>query len=187
MAEAHQSFQDFLEHDQHVLGVFRKRALFTQATAPIRQDLDWVQAEMLKTTTTDTGIKELESRVHHAGTLLQHLQEQGAPYDEGGMEIGALTEKYTLVHSWVETIRVWFMEAQRIRQWLGERIDLLQTSTIPDGILSPDLTITADQVDELNTQHEALEKEVECFDKEDMTRLRMHVKDLTVAKEKDLR
>ncbi|SAM00061.1 hypothetical protein [Absidia glauca] len=188
VADAHQSFQDYLEHDQHVLGVFRKRVLFTQATAPIRQNLDWVQAEMLKTTTTDTGIKELESRVHNAGTLLRRLQEQGAPYDEGGMEIDALTKKYDLVHSWVETIRVWFVEAQRIRQWLGERIDLLETSTIPDGILSPDLTITADQVDDLNTRHEALEKEVECFDKEDMTRLRMHVKDLTVAtaKEKDL-
>ncbi|KAI8340078.1 hypothetical protein BC941DRAFT_419325 [Chlamydoabsidia padenii] len=225
--DAHNSFQDYLEHDQHVLAVFRKRALFTRATAPIRQDLDWVQAELLKTTTTDTGIKELEARVLHAGTLLHQLiqqhnqdlqnsgnldpsgnmelieniptshmatnqplndddeQQQRALY---GMEIDALNKKYQLVQSWVDNIRVWFVEAQRIRQWIGERIDILETSTIPDGVLSQDLSITADQVEDLNTRHEILEKEVELFDKEDMSRLRTHVKDLTVAttKEKDL-
>ncbi|KAI8081781.1 uncharacterized protein BX664DRAFT_352880 [Halteromyces radiatus] len=230
---AYESLQEYLEQDQQVLAVFRKRALFTQATAPIRQDLDWVQAEMLKTTTTDNGIKELESRVRNAGILLQQLKQQysdgqcsidlssslststtdnqlqedeqqintnrssdhGLFTDDGdthtfyAAEVDALVKRYQLVQSWVDDVRIWFVEAQRIRQWIGERIDILENSTIPDGILSHHLTLTADQVEDLNTTHDALEKEVELFDKEDMSRLRIHVKDLTTdaTKDKDLR
>ncbi|CAO3595606.1 unnamed protein product [Absidia cylindrospora] len=210
---AHQSLQEYLEHGQQVLAVFRKRALFTQATAPIRLDLDWVQAEMLKTTTTDTGIKELEARVENAGTLLKQLIQQYSENQQQldniqsadihptlnnsltdqqqhlyGVEVDALGKKYKLVKSWVEDVRVWFMEAQRIRKWIGERIDILENSDVPDGVLSQHLTVNADHVEDLNTSHEALEKQVELFDKEDMSRLRTHVKDLTVVgtKEKDL-
>ncbi|ORZ21986.1 hypothetical protein BCR42DRAFT_405272 [Absidia repens] len=217
---ANQSLQEYLEHGQQVLAVFRKRTLFTQATAPIRLDLDWVQAEMLKTTTTDTGIKELEARVQNAGTLLKQLMQQYSENQQQldniaatdiqptlnnsnnnnsssltdqqqylyGVEVDALEKKYKLVKSWVEDVRVWFMEAQRIRKWIGERIDLLENSDVPDGVLSQNLTVNADHVEDLNTSHETLEKEIETFDMEDMSRLRTHVKDLTVVgtKEKDL-
>ncbi|CAO3593040.1 unnamed protein product [Absidia cylindrospora] len=213
---ANNSFQEYLEHDQQVLDVFRKRTLFTQATAPIRQDLDWVQAEMLKTTTTDSGIKELEERVHHAGVLLDQLVQEHSEGDHQsnsdilqdmdqqyvnqdgsdllqqrdihGAEVDALVKKYRLVHSWVADVRIWFVEAQRIRQWIGERINILERKSVPDGVSSQDLFISADEVEDLNTQLETLEKEVALFDKEDLSRLRKHVKDLTVAKtkEKDL-
>ncbi|KAI8342102.1 hypothetical protein BC941DRAFT_499597 [Chlamydoabsidia padenii] len=194
VTDAHHSLQKYLDHDQQALTVFRKRSIFTKATAPIRRDLDWVQAEMLKTTTTDTGIKELENRMALAGTHLQQLieqysgtvdQEQQSLYPN---EVDALVKRYHLVQSWVEDVRVWFVEAQRIRQWIGERIDILVNANIPNGASTEVLSITADQVEDLNTNHEAMEKEVELFNKQDMSRLRTHVKDLTVdaTKEKDL-
>ncbi|SAM04630.1 hypothetical protein [Absidia glauca] len=201
---AHNSLQEYLDQDQQALTVFRKRAIFNQATAPIRQDLDWVQAAMLKTTTTDTGIKNLEERMHHAGAALQYLIEQYSPTTTpepdmaggGGQqqqthysaEMDALVKRYQVVQSWVEDVRVWFVEAQRIRQWIAERVDLLDKSTVPNGASTEHISITADQVEDLNANHETMEKEVELFNKEDMSRLRTHVKDLTVdsAKEKDL-
>lgn len=139
--------------------------------------------------------------MQHAGAKLQQLIDQYTATPEPDMagngqqqthypaEMDALVKRYHVVQSWVEDVRVWFVEAQRIQQWIGKRIDILDKSTVPNGASTEHLSITADQVEDLNTNHEAMEKEVELFNKEDISRLRTHVKDLTVdsAKKKDLR
>lgn len=91
----------------------------------------------------------------------------------------SISNKNELVKTWVEEVRVWFIEAERIRQWIEIRIDQLNSTTLPDPLVSIELPASREQVEALNSTHSLLEKEIELFDKEDMARLRSHVKSLT--------
>ncbi|KAI7867150.1 hypothetical protein BDF14DRAFT_1726947 [Spinellus fusiger] len=92
----------------------------------------------------------------------------------------AIAKKNALVCSWVEEVRIWFAEAERIRQWIQIRIERLGETVVPNALEVP-MKVSHAAVEELNTQHAGLEQEIEAFDKEDMARLRSHVKDLTGA------
>jgi hypothetical protein len=90
-----------------------------------------------------------------------------------------ITKKNQLVQTWVEEVRVWFAEAQRIGEWIDSRIGQLESITIPEALASDEVPATQELVESLNAKHSVLGKEIEQFDKEDMTRLRTHVKTLT--------
>ncbi|KAI9265281.1 hypothetical protein BDA99DRAFT_46494 [Phascolomyces articulosus] len=101
-----------------------------------------------------------------------------------------IQEKYEIVCDWVEQVRVWFIEAQRIRKWIAERIDIIEQR---DGLmedvdpLSIQLSYSDGKIKILYDEHQALREEIEKFDADDMTRLRTHVKTLTgVERDKDL-
>ncbi|EPB86494.1 hypothetical protein HMPREF1544_06762 [Mucor circinelloides 1006PhL] len=157
---------------------------FATTVAYIRNELEFIQAKMLKTTTTDAGIHDLEVRSTKVGTLIDHL----ARYD---MDDGqhqhyqALLHKYQLIVSWVDDVRVWFVEAERIRGWIEQRIQLLETKQSLNALEEVEYDYTPEQIDGWNQEHDRLQKEVEAFDAHDMTRLRAHVKQLT-STHKDL-
>ncbi|KAI7859353.1 hypothetical protein BDC45DRAFT_476153 [Circinella umbellata] len=98
--------------------------------------------------------------------------------------------KYETVCNWVEQVRVWFIEAQRIRKWIAERIDIIeQRDGLMDDVdpLSIQLSLSDGKIKILYDEHQTLREEIEKFDADDMTRLRTHVKTLTGAeREKDL-
>lgn len=187
---AHSALEVQLEDDFKAI---RTGVLFSKLTLPIRHELETVQAKMLKTTTTEDGIRELEERTQHAGTLLDTMEKE---YGDAMLNtqstfsyrshFEALRQKHRVVCSWVDEVRVWFVEAERIRRWIEERIELLEKDALDDPVQILSLQYSLEKVDELTTRHEAMEKEVEQFDHEDMTRLRAHVKALTgVDKQQD--
>lgn len=97
----------------------------------------------------------------------------------------AMQQKNELVRSWVEEVRVWFAEAERIRQWIDERRDQLEETTLPDPLAPLEEEqqdsglLGLDKVKEWKDQHQTLETDMEHFDQQDMARLRSHVKTLT--------
>ncbi|EIE77174.1 hypothetical protein RO3G_01878 [Rhizopus delemar RA 99-880] len=147
-----------------------------QTTAYIRNELQFIQAKMLKTTTTDAGIQDLEERSAKVGELLASLPKQ---------DDDDLWQKHKLICAWVEEVRVWFVEAERIRIWIEERIVILENRATIDALEEVELELSSEVVKHLNKEHEELKEEIETFDKEDMTRLRAHVKALT-GNNKDL-
>ncbi|KAI9015243.1 hypothetical protein CLU79DRAFT_765767 [Phycomyces nitens] len=177
-----------MEMNDDQLGRFRRGFLFARSCSEIRAELDEVQTKMVKATTTDTDIQELETRVKRTSGRLKELGvnfadllEEGVNDDAYRTRFEAITKKNDLVCTWVEEVRVWFAEAERIRQWIQIRIDRLGETTVPDAMAGPDMPVTNEVVDSLNAQHSVLEDEIEKFDAGAMTRLRSHVKDLTGA------
>src|SRR5207248_8282231 len=84
--------------------------------------------------------------------------------------------QYNLVMGWVDEVRVWFREAVRIRGWVNERVEILLNVPKVDPFQEGEAPADQEQVDEWQREHEELEREVEKFDSEDVTRLRAHVK-----------
>ncbi|KAG1473919.1 hypothetical protein G6F56_000669 [Rhizopus delemar] len=148
----------------------------TQTVAHVQNELEFIQAKMRKTTTTtDAGIQDLEQRAAKVGHLLGSIPD----LDE------TLAQKYRLVCAWVEEVRVWFVEADRIRTWIEERIVVLEGKQPIEALEEVELEYAREQVGLLNREHERLQAEVQMFDEQDMTRLRAHVKALT-GNNKDL-
>ncbi|KAF7729737.1 hypothetical protein EC973_003815 [Apophysomyces ossiformis] len=184
---AHNALDLQLQKGATDLDTLRSGMIFSQITTPIRNELEFIQAKMLKTTTTETGIQDLEERSRNAGLMISKVQVQYADLlnnanDEHSSyhaHFDVLVQKYKLISAWVDDVRVWFIEAERIRQWIEERIRLLESKPVIDALDLIEIDYTMAEVDAINSEHENLEKEVEKFDKEDMTRLRAHVKALT--------
>lgn len=171
-----------LEHQLQKGDHVRHTSHFQTTAAYIRNELEFIQAKMLKTTTTDTGIQDLEERAQKAGGLLESLPRLEDQHEQWE----ALSDKYKLICAWVEEVRIWFVEAERIRKWIEARIVTLEgRRSTAEALDEVELDYTKEEVERLNQEHEALEKEVETFDKQDMARLRAHVKALT-GSNKDL-
>lgn len=167
----------------HKGDILRITIQFTNTAAYIRNELEFIQAKMLKTTTTDVGIQDLESRSEAAGIAInrlivrfEHLLLSDTVIEQ---EYNFLREKYNLICCWVDDVRVWFVEAERIRTWIEERIQVLEDKPNINALEEVELDYELLSIDALNRDQQDLEKQVELFDKEDMTRLRAHVKALT--------
>lgn len=173
----------------HKGDMLRTTIQFTNTAAYIRNELEFIQAKMLKTTTTDVGIQDLEQRAKLAGasidTMAVRFKDLLATDTSQYEEYNFLQDKYRLICSWVDDVRVWFVEAERIRKWIEERIQTLESKPISNTMNSALEEVELDYelipIQQLNKEQESLEKEVEVFDKEDMTRLRAHVKALTTS------
>lgn len=156
---------------------------FSSNVSSIRNELEFIQAKMLKTTTTDIGIQDLETRTSNTGKSIDQLklkfQDLLLLDDHCLQEFDSLSEKYKLICTWVDDVRVWFVEAERIRKWIEERIHNLESINNLNALDEVELDFEALEIDRLNSDQRDLEKQVELFDKEDMTRLRAHVKALT--------
>ncbi|KAG2214340.1 hypothetical protein INT47_000896, partial [Mucor saturninus] len=167
----------------HKGDVLRTTIQFTNTAAYIRNELEFIQAKMLKTTTTDVGIQDLESRSKAAGlamdALLVKFKDLLATDAVTNQEYIFLREKYQLICCWVDDVRVWFVEAERIRSWIETHIAALEAKPNMNALDEVELDYEPSTIDELNKEQQVLETQVELFDKEDMTRLRAHVKALT--------
>lgn len=78
-------------------------------------------------------------------------------------------------------VRVWFAEAGRIRRWISIRMNRLDETTVPEPLKDEQLATSRETIEALNKAHASLEAEIEGFNKEDMARLRAHVKARTGA------
>lgn len=189
MSESIKELEQSLAHDmieaKNAFQLFERGYHFSKQARSVRSELDFIQAKMVKTTTTNTGITELEDRGKHALEAITNLQtgygdllDPGFPDQSYRNNLDAIVQKYELVQAWVEEVRIWFAEAERIRVWIESRIAILEEKKITDP-LQEDVRLTQTEVETLNCEHEALEQDIELFNKEDMTRLRAHVKALT--------
>ncbi|KAI8096396.1 uncharacterized protein BX664DRAFT_291258 [Halteromyces radiatus] len=135
----------------------------------------------------DTGLEDNHEELKDGQQLQQQQQQQRRLYQQRWEK---MNEKNELVRTWVEEVRVWFAEAERIRQWIDERRDQLEETTLPDP-LAPHLSqydndddiSGLEKVKQWQEQHQLLENDMETFDKQDMARLRSHVKALTGGKD----
>lgn len=167
----------------------RENILFSELTTPIRDELEYIQAKMLKTATSEESIHDLETRAECAGQMLDDIaRKKGHTLLESGKsycnQYDALRQKHRLICSWVQDVRVWFTEAEKLRHWMEERINRINSEHLPDA-LDEHIECSHQNIEEWTKRHEALEKQVETFNKEDMTRLRAHVKALTGSERRE--
>ncbi|KAL9537188.1 hypothetical protein MBANPS3_012002 [Mucor bainieri] len=202
LLQLHGALNAEFERSECTLSTFRRGFAFARMCGSIRHELDLVQHKMVKSITTHHDIQELQDRmdkttdmVHtlktNFGDLLLLGQQEpttatatatataSAEDTSYLLKYEAITGKNELVRTWVEEVRVWFAEAERIRQWIEIRIEQLNSTTLPDPLATVELPASREQVELLNASHSVLEKEIEAFDNQDMARLRSHVKTLT--------
>ncbi|KAF7732124.1 hypothetical protein EC973_006379 [Apophysomyces ossiformis] len=197
---AHSALVNAMEKGDRQLAVFRRGFSFAQECGMVRSGLDLIQTNMVKSTTTDTDIQDLERRVEKTTALIETIKSNftdllepdddmvsaGETKDDAyAARLEKLIQKNELVRSWVEEVRIWFAEAERIRQWIEIRLKQLGETTIPEALNCVEPPLTREEVDQLNAAHDMLKKEIEMFGKEDMGRLRSHVKALTGADRMD--
>ncbi|KAL0081428.1 hypothetical protein F4703DRAFT_1866768 [Phycomyces blakesleeanus] len=142
---------------------------------------------MLKPTTTDSGIQDLEERTRSTGVAIERVETQyGDLLHDGGdgkntyrLLLDALVQKHHLVSRWISEIRVWYVEAERIRHYIEERIEILEQQPLLDGLQHVELEQTSDEIAALNADQDQLKAQVDIFNQNDMTRLKEHVMALT--------
>ncbi|ORZ01049.1 hypothetical protein BCR43DRAFT_561375 [Syncephalastrum racemosum] len=146
--------------------------------------LTQVQTEMEKPTT-DASIRDLEQRV--SSVRLHGIREEyydlfdGTASEAGyAARLASVEQRYRVVRDWVDQVRVWFIEAGRIRSWIETRIDTLREHE------EASVHIDDKDVAELYREHALLKRQIEQFDADDMSRLRAHVKQLTSSRTEEL-
>ncbi|KAI8977077.1 hypothetical protein BDF20DRAFT_913451 [Mycotypha africana] len=176
--------------------LFKKGATLAQLITALQQELDIIQQLMNQsgatTSVTNDTIRALENRIHIVSTSIQGVHEEyDADFDRDEIylrRMDALEERYELVRDWVDEVRSWFVEAERIRTWIDEHIDTIEKRNSAlagqrggDDPLSTEMALTDDAIRQLHQEHERLKHEIERFDSDDMDRLRAHVKKLTAV------
>lgn len=191
LSQLHTHLNAEFEQSDVSLTKFRRGFAFARMCLSIRQELDMVQNKMVKSITTHNDIQDLELSMEKTSGMVITLQDNfhdllqvpstaEEEVDDAYLKrFQVVQTKNELVRSWVEEVRVWFAEAERIKQWIEIRIEQLNDITIPDPLTSVGLPASREEMENLNAVHSVLEKEIEAFDKEDMARLRSHVKTLT--------
>lgn len=200
------SLSETSEEDQaqlkHTCQLFQRGVQFGQITSAINDELDVIQQLMSNSGTssvTDQLIQGLEQRIHMVSTTIQGVRDE---YEEDLLmesndifftrfadRIDELEDRYETVRDWVDQVRSWFAEAERIRTWIDKHIQIIQERNETDDVnpISRELLIADSLVLQLHHQHERLKQEIDHFDADDMDRLRTHVKMLThTTAEKEL-
>lgn len=170
---------------------FRRGISFGNITRAVSEQLDIVQSIMNDSSNnhnvTDDAIQDLEKRVDVARTAIHAIHDEYADdleNDPRSMEhLNTLETTYRTIRDWVDEVRSWFIEAERIRAWIDERIMILEQRNEKHKDVDPlgeCLSLSDDIIDGLDKEHEQFRTEVERFDADDMARLRAHVKNLTL-------
>ncbi|ORZ00511.1 hypothetical protein BCR43DRAFT_485345 [Syncephalastrum racemosum] len=147
---------------------------FRRSARPIRHALESIQTKMLQTPTTEQDILDLEHDVACTGADIQQL-----PATSLKAHVDALVAKHRIIASWVDEVRVWFVEAERIRHWIKDRITKLESMPLEDPFALDITSTTADSLACHSQVQEDIQTSLDEFDKQDISRLRQHVKDLT--------
>lgn len=207
LSECHDRYNHLWQsfhHEQDKSKEFHRGITFVTVSNAIGSELDEVQSRMdnAKSSTTEDGIQDLEGRVSIVRDMLSNFRDRFSDLVGDNLEnndaeeiepqplsdhyarfktvFEDLESKYERVRDWVDQVRVWFVEAERIRKWIEVRIDIIESEDESRlEALGPDVLISHEEVLELHQAHEKLEREVERFNQDDMTRLRAHVKALT--------
>ncbi|KAI8366162.1 hypothetical protein BD560DRAFT_401339 [Blakeslea trispora] len=180
---------------------FRHGATFGQITSAINDELDVIQklmADRESSKVTDELIQSLEQRIHLVSATIQGVRDQYEHllfvsdkdpfYARFIQRMDQLEERYQIVRDWVDQVRVWFVEAERIRAWIDHHIQVIEERNRQSELIEPtshDIPVPESQVVELHEAHERLKQEIDHFDSDDMDRLRAHVKMLTHSSESE--
>jgi hypothetical protein len=181
---------DALNSTQATCHLFRRGVTFAQITSAINDELDVIEQLMTDSgtsTVTDELIQSLEKRIHIVSATIQGVRDEYGHdlllqedefYTRFMTRIDELEDRYETVRDWVDQVRVWFLEAERIRAWIDQRIHVIEERNENDTFnpVSRDITIADASVIQLHEEHERLKQEVARFDADDMNRLRGHVK-----------
>ena len=139
--------------------------------------------------TTDGAIQDLEKRTNNIRTQIYRAREECDVVldDERCLErLCQVDERYEKVRQWVDQVREWFVEAERIRRWIDSRIALIHERNENDALdpLSQEAP-SRDALPRLVEEHEKLKREIDRFNTDDMTRLRAHVRKLTNVEDRN--
>ncbi|CAG8480623.1 2868_t:CDS:2 [Paraglomus occultum] len=161
---------------------------FAKKVHAIQDQFDIVKGKMRRgdvETTTDASIQELDNHMSEAQSLLDglciaHTPMMAESFDDSSFReaFEKIISEQQLVQDWIEEVRIWFKEAERIRIWIEQRIDVLENVPQVDVFQEGPAPVTEEQVNTWQKEYEELEHDVENFDAEDMSRLRDHVKNI---------
>ncbi|CAO3618756.1 unnamed protein product [Cunninghamella blakesleeana] len=136
--------------------------------------------------TTDDAILDLEKQVTNVRTSIHNTRELYDDLLTDDARLLSCMEKvqkqYEMVRDWVDQVRVWFIEAERIRKWIEVRINIIEerNQSVEFDPLSDELPDhVQENVSKWFDEHDKLGREIDRFNADDMTRLRTHVKALT--------
>ncbi|KAL0092294.1 hypothetical protein J3Q64DRAFT_1867648 [Phycomyces blakesleeanus] len=167
---------------------YRRAMTFAERFVSLHRSLEAIEAKMSSSerATTDVIIVDLENKVNLVRSTLYASREEYSDL----MELNDpqlqkcfddVHDRYVRVRDWVDQIRQWFGEAERISKWINAR-----TSTLEIRLSEPWKPLAQEcmpekQAARLHEEHEKIQREIEQFNTDDMERLRAHVKSLTGA------
>ncbi|KAG2215176.1 hypothetical protein INT46_001452 [Mucor plumbeus] len=182
-----------LEKERESFKNFERGLVIASTVQAIELELETIQALMgdnngQEKATTNDAIQLLESKVSSVRSIIFNIKEEYSDLlqnDERLTELfSGIEKKYETVNEWVDQVRVWFVEAERIRGWIEERTRIIEERNQAVQVDPLSDEFRADQWDTTTTeqlyeQHDKLRREIERFNQDDMTRLRSHVRVLT--------
>ncbi|CAO3607043.1 unnamed protein product [Mucor fragilis] len=188
------------DKEQHSLRDFERGLVIASTVQAIEQELEVIQQLMgdnngQEKATTHDAIQLLETKVSAVRSTIYNTKEEYSDllqHDTRFTELfSGIEQKYETVHAWVDQVRVWFVEAERIRSWIEERTRVIQerNQDVQVDPLGEDFAVQdwdATTTEQLYQEHDKLRREIERFNQDDMTRLRSHVRVLTGATDRNL-
>ncbi|KAI8975998.1 hypothetical protein BDB01DRAFT_372951 [Pilobolus umbonatus] len=186
----HEELMNSVEAERKKCADFRRGLVIMDKLQEVETELENIQSIMgnnEKKVTTSDDIQVLESKAAGVRTSIFNIREEYDDLLKNDDRIKALFDtahqRYEIVKDWVDQVRVWFIEAERIRTWIEKRIEMIDnqrnsTHIDPIGIETPWTDPSVD-IHALFEEHKSLKREIERFNEDDMDRLRSHVKSLT--------
>lgn len=185
-----------LEHERQACANFERGLVFLGKIRDIEAELTRIQGMMEDNgqETTNEDIQKLESNVATVRTTIHTIKEEfGNILDNDARFTKLFSQiqaRYEVVNKWVDQVRVWFIEAERIRNWIELRIQTIKDSNEDVDMMDPlDQDISQwkkSTTDQICENHKRLRREIERFDQDDMSRLRAHVRALTSASDSNI-
>lgn len=182
-----------LELERQACVNFERGLIILKKIRTIGDELSHIQQTMEdngQQETTNKDIQLLESKVAAVrGTIYSVKEEYGDLLESDSRfkkMFAEIQARYEVVNKWVDQVRVWFIEADRIRDWIELRIKTINDSNENVDIDPLILDMShweKSTTDTICDEHKKLKREIERFDQDDMTRLRSHVMELTHATE----
>jgi hypothetical protein len=181
-----------LEKEHQSCKNFERGLIIVQTVKEIESELVLIQSMMedngQEKATTNDAIQLLESKVAAVRSTIYAAREEYGDLLAGDVRFtklfSVIQSRYETVNQWVDQVRVWFIEAERIRSWIEERVQAIQEHNVlvnvdPLGQEFDYTDWTPATTDPIYEEHTKLKREIERFDQDDMTRLRSHVRELT--------
>ncbi|CAO0799807.1 unnamed protein product [Mucor circinelloides] len=189
-----------MEKEQQSFRSFERGLVIASTVQAIEKELETIQQLMgdnngQEKATTNDAIQLLESKVSAVRSIIYNTKEEYSDLLQQDTRFTELfsniEQKYETVNEWVDQVRVWFVEAERIRGWIEERTRIIQerNQEVQVDPLSEEFSANdwdAATTEQLYEQHDKLRREIERFNQDDMTRLRSHVRVLTGTTDRNL-
>ncbi|KAG1108252.1 hypothetical protein G6F42_016053 [Rhizopus arrhizus] len=189
-----------MEKEQQSFRNFERGLVIASTVQAIEKELETIQQLMgdnngQEKATTNDAIQLLESKVSAVRSIIYNTKEEYSDLLQQDTRFTELfsniEQKYETVNEWVDQVRVWFVEAERIRGWIEERTRIIQerNQEVQVDPLSEEFSANdwdAATTEQLYEQHDKLRREIERFNQDDMTRLRSHVRVLTGTTDRNL-